>query len=212
MELTLAVAQLAASDTVFDGWIHSFGNYVPRRSARKHRNSAWSRAVIMAKHRYEGVCQVFGHMVADHLMQLLCDGHQWVVTHVPAEQDRGWLFTDMGRCATEMLATCIWKELSQHMDVVIEPLLVQTRQKIKGQHQCAGTAERFANVQGLYALAEGKQVFGRRIMLVDDVMTSGATMNECARVLRDGGAAEILGVALARTVHPASSSPLGQQS
>ena len=209
MEPAIAGAELEPSEVICDGWIHAFGDYYPRRNVTEHLNSPWSRAVIMAKRRYEGVCQVFGRMIAAHLRQLLNDGHRWTVTHVPTEpgQDQGWLFAGLDQCATEMLATCIWKELSRDLDVSIEALLVQTRVKVKKQHQCQDTAERLVNVRALYALADGKRVDGHRVLLVDDVMTSGATMNECARVLRIGGAGEIIGVALARTVRLRDTAP-----
>ena len=57
--------------------------------------------------------------------------------------------------------------------------------------------ERRANVLGVYE-AIGENVWGRRILLVDDVLTTGATMSECARVLRESGAAEVVCLALGR--------------
>jgi orotate phosphoribosyltransferase len=44
----------------------------------------------------------------------------------------------------------------------------------------------------------GKQIAGKRILLVDDVITSGATLSECVRQLRLAGAAEVVCVTLAR--------------
>ena len=41
-------------------------------------------------------------------------------------------------------------------------------------------------------------VAGRQVILIDDVYTTGATMNECARALRSGGAASVYGLVLAR--------------
>jgi len=41
---------------------------------------------------------------------------------------------------------------------------------------------------------------GRHVILVDDVLTSGATMRECDRILREAGVLSVTGVALARTV------------
>jgi predicted amidophosphoribosyltransferase len=61
-------------------------------------------------------------------------------------------------------------------------------------------AERVANVRDLYALRAGAVLTGDGVILVDDVITSGATMAACAQVLRQAGAREVMGVALARTV------------
>jgi ComF family protein len=59
-------------------------------------------------------------------------------------------------------------------------------------------AQRRANVRGAFAVRHPKPVTGRRLLLVDDVYTTGATANECARVLRKAGAAEVYVVTLAR--------------
>jgi ComF family protein len=63
-----------------------------------------------------------------------------------------------------------------------------------------GARSRTANVRAAFELrppAAGR-VHGRRIVLVDDVVTSGATADECARVLRAAGAAEVVVATLAR--------------
>jgi len=62
-------------------------------------------------------------------------------------------------------------------------------------------AARLRNVQGAFVVAPGQEagLRGRRILLVDDVMTSGATLFAAARVLRDAGVAHITGLVLART-------------
>jgi len=62
-------------------------------------------------------------------------------------------------------------------------------------------AERAANVAGAIACARPAAVAGRRIVLVDDVIASGATLAECARALADAGAQQIVALAFARVVH-----------
>jgi ComF family protein len=66
-------------------------------------------------------------------------------------------------------------------------------------------AERLRNLQGAFALEplRAEAVRGRRVVLVDDVMTSGASLFAAAQVLRAGGAAHITAVVLARTEAPA---------
>lgn len=58
-------------------------------------------------------------------------------------------------------------------------------------------AERLRNMKGVFA-ANGDGARGRRILLVDDVMTTGATMADCARACRKAGALEVYGLVFAR--------------
>lgn len=60
--------------------------------------------------------------------------------------------------------------------------------------------ERVANVAGAFALRRPGEVSGRTVLLIDDVHTTGATLNECARVLKKAGAARVMALTLARAV------------
>jgi predicted amidophosphoribosyltransferase len=60
--------------------------------------------------------------------------------------------------------------------------------------------ERRTNVRGAFAIRPVKSLKGKSLLLVDDVYTSGATVNECSRVLVRGGAKEVYVLTLARTV------------
>ncbi len=62
-----------------------------------------------------------------------------------------------------------------------------------------GNAEkRRKNVKGVYEALPEAEIAGRRILLVDDIVTTGATLSECASVLKAAGAAAVLGATLAR--------------
>jgi ComF family protein len=61
-------------------------------------------------------------------------------------------------------------------------------------------AERAANVAGAFEIADGRKIAGRRVVLVDDVLTTGATTSSCAGTLLKGGAAEVCVWTVARGV------------
>ncbi|MEM7641662.1 MAG: ComF family protein [Pseudomonadota bacterium] len=73
-------------------------------------------------------------------------------------------------------------------------VLTRTRQTLSQDHR--SVSDRFANLRDAITLTGDVQ--GRHVAIVDDVMTSGATMAACADVLRQGGATRITALALAR--------------
>jgi ComF family protein len=63
-----------------------------------------------------------------------------------------------------------------------------------------GRTDRQANVRGAFLVKNPEKIQGEKILLVDDVYTTGNTLNECARVLVDNGATDIGALTLARAV------------
>jgi ComF family protein len=77
------------------------------------------------------------------------------------------------------------------------PQLLRWRRKVKRQHTLL-PAERFRNVRGAMGLSRGYDIRGTRVLVVDDILTTGATANEAARVLRKAGASQIYVAVVAR--------------
>ncbi len=62
--------------------------------------------------------------------------------------------------------------------------------------------ERWEAVRGAFAMKPDGQVDNLRILLLDDVMTTGATLDACAKALREAGASSVLGLTVARAIRP----------
>jgi ComF family protein len=60
----------------------------------------------------------------------------------------------------------------------------------------ASPAARARNVKGAFAVRRGHEFKGKRICLVDDIKTTGATLNECAKTLKEAGAAKVWAIVL----------------
>jgi ComF family protein len=74
--------------------------------------------------------------------------------------------------------------------------LVRIR-RTKSQLSMASPAARAKNVAGAFAVRKGHDFTGRRICLVDDIKTTGATLNECSKTLKEAGASKVFALVLA---------------
>lgn len=73
------------------------------------------------------------------------------------------------------------------------------------QSRLGDAAQRKANVLGVYRSTNPEAFRGKRVLLIDDIITTGATLSEAARVLTTDGAAAVLGAAVAAASHTNSS-------
>ena len=91
------------------------------------------------------------------------------------------------------------REVSRTYAVPMDPFLLRRIKETPPQTQL-NEEERRRNVRGAFALAPGRAIGKKNVLLIDDVYTSGATVNECSRALRKGGAKQVLVLTLARAV------------
>jgi ComF family protein len=94
-----------------------------------------------------------------------------------------------------LLARRIGKKLACEVD----PHLLKKTKATPAQALLARD-ERKKNVKGAFLIADAKRVMGKRILLVDDVATTGATLNEAAKILVKSGAAGVEAAVAARAV------------
>jgi len=94
-------------------------------------------------------------------------------------------------------AEAISKELSSFLKVsLFSNCLIKIRETIS-QIELSGK-EREENVLGSFLITNKEKIRKKKILLIDDVYTTGATMEECARVLKTAGAKEVIGIVVAR--------------
>ena len=124
----------------------------------------------------------YGRLLA---MKLLRDG--WddvdVLTWIPIARQRK---RTRGYDQVEVFAKVLAEELGK--DLV--PVLKKTR-NTKPQSTMGDAAHRRANILGAFEVTDPMLVRGKRILLLDDIITTGATASECARVLLTAGAKEV---------------------
>jgi ComF family protein len=141
---------------------------------------------------------MMGHWVAHAGHELLADADALVP--VPLHWRRLWArrFNQ-----SAMLAATISAESGV-------PIAVDALKRVKATVQQVGLsrAERGANIQGAFKVPDGGKtaVAGRRLVLVDDVLTSGATVEGCAKALLRAGAANVDVLVFARVADPARTS------
>lgn len=94
----------------------------------------------------------------------------------------------------ELLAKALAKELNAEAACT----LVKIRNN-QAQSRTAGAAQRRSNVLGVYRAYAPERFAGRRILLVDDIITTGSTLSECGKTLRLAGSGDLVCAAIAVT-------------
>ena len=82
------------------------------------------------------------------------------------------------------------------------PVMARHLRRVKetGTQTRLDAGARRANVRDAFAVRRGEAFAGKRLVLVDDVFTTGATLDSCARILRREGAEDVIALAVARGV------------
>jgi len=169
----------------------SYGNVVVRKLIRTLKYDSFERAAIP-----------IAYLISLHLEHASCffeflGKGIWVAIPIPLhprkERKRGF-----------NQATIITKELIRlavafhhSFPQMTEHILLRTR-ATESQTKCEGSKERAENVSGAFTITHPETVRGKNVLLIDDVFTSGATMNEAVRALKKNGANKIFALVAAK--------------
>ena len=131
----------------------------------------------------------YGRILADCVREnpdIAYDMISWVPLSSKRERSRGYDQAMLLAFATAL-----------HLgDVAVETL--EKPHDVQAQSELSGREERSANISGAYVVTDTELIEGKCLLLIDDIVTTGSTLSECAKELLSAGAARVVCAALAR--------------
>lgn len=134
--------------------------------------------------------RAYGPLLAEEIKKHLAgqwDLLSWMPVSPETRQTRGY---DQARLLAEETAACL--------GCYAVPLLEKVGHNVP-QSSLSDGSQRRKNVEGMYRAVKSDKLAGARVLLVDDIVTTGSTLSEGAAVLRQAGAARVLAAAFCRT-------------
>jgi len=155
-------------------------------------DEAIRKAIYELKYRnLKAISSCLAELLADHIRSNQLDGE--ALAYVPLHPRR---LRERGYNQSRLLA----RELSKRIDLpVVEDSLIRIKQ-VQPQVRARDVQERRRNVADAFVCRDEK-VNGKQLILIDDVCTSGATLESCAVALKSKGVASVWGLTLAREIY-----------
>ena len=157
------------------------------RIAANYQDLVLKKALWMLK--YRGVKQLakpLAELIKERGWKKLETG-DWLIVPVPLSKKK---LRHRGYNQAELIA----KELSDNVraDVLFKKFHTKSQVEVKDKE------ERLANIIDSFEIKNPEKIKGKKIILIDDVLTTGATMREAKKVLKQAGAKKVIGVVVAR--------------
>ncbi|MGB9472390.1 MAG: ComF family protein [Candidatus Acidiferrum sp.] len=157
-----------------------------------------ARAILLLKHER---IEPLGNWFAERLARVIgkesermaADAIVPVPLHRQRSRERGFNQVDL-----------IGRPLAKRLCLPYQPVLLM-RSRPRPEKHLLRSEERWEAVRGAFAMRRSGRVDNLRILLLDDVMTTGATLDACSRALCEAGAKSVAGLTLARAGRPLSS-------
>jgi ComF family protein len=155
------------------------------------------RAILLLQ--YERI-EPLGRWFADRLVEVIRADEKrlWgdMVVPVPLHRQRQ---KERGFNRVELFA----QPLAGRLGISYRPVLLM-RTRPRPEKHLLDDEERWESVRGAFALKQGGRVDNSRVLLLDDVMMTGATLDARSRALADAGASSVIALTVARAVRPAT--------
>lgn len=145
------------------------------------------------RYKFGGIrsyADAFGTLLASCIYEEL-EGDYDLITWVPLDKHR---LRQRGYDQTRLIAEAAGRRLRKEPTVLLKKV-----KTCKAQSSTGSPEARRANIAGAYAVMDPALVADKRILVIDDIVTTGSTLSECAKTLLMAGAEDIVCAALART-------------
>ena len=155
--------------------------------AANYQDLVLKKALWMLK--YQGVKQLakpLAELIRERIWKKL-ETENWLVVPVPLSKNK---LRHRGYNQAELIAG----ELSDNVraDILFKKFHTKSQVEVKNKE------ERLANIIGSFEIKNPEKIKGKKIILIDDVLTTGATMREAKKVFKQAGAKKVVGVVVAR--------------
>jgi ComF family protein len=141
--------------------------------------------------------------LAKPLSSLIIDHFQLIENPPPFLEKKDWVFVSIPlekrklKCRGFNQAEEIAIELSKSLKIPFLKNVISKERETRAQVELS-EKERKENLKNCFSLKRPKEILDRKILLVDDIYTTGQTMGEAAKILKEGGAKEIIGIVIAK--------------
>jgi ComF family protein len=170
------------------------GTYYFNRARSVALYEGWLREIL---HRFKyhgklGLGRVLSRILAEHYPSDL-DDIDLIVT-VPLH---------IGKLRTREFnqSVVMAKDLAKRIKVPFNAFALKKVKGTRPQYEMGNETERRRNVRGAFIVEDSRRVRGKSILLLDDVFTTGSTLNECTRVLLKSGVIKVQVLTLMRTIN-----------
>lgn len=184
---------LCTTQTMRDSGIYSLIKYAFYDAS--HPDAALNRIIRRLKRIPDSLTFAYFAAILSRELEVFCHSRDYtrentVVTHIP--RSRKMIAKD-GYDQAKMFAKAVAKRSGfSHRTLLL-------RLKHGKQQKYLNVSERAENVKGMFSVRNSDAVAGKRVILADDLVTTGATVGEAAKMLYSAGAAEVVCICIAES-------------
>jgi ComF family protein len=149
---------------------------------------------ILHKFKYEGKLNL-GDVISDILIENFPNDLDEVDIIIPVP-----LHISKLRRREYNQSVVLGMNLAKHLKVSFNPFVLKKIRDTRPQVEIKNEDERRKNIKGAFSVVDSEKIRKRSVLLIDDVFTTGSTINECTRTLLGAGALRVQAITLMRAV------------